>query len=581
MNRMRGGLYTETLQVRLPHSPAPSITEVARVRARFSYPSLDYVPTVPAMWRAVAAAHHDRELVVATRGDGTSDRITYGEADARSAHLARRLLAAGVGKGTRVALLAPNGPDFAVAAIAVGRIGAVLVPINTLYQASELAWLLHHSDVHTLLTVPAILGKDCVDRVEAAVPALTPLAVSGADGLQIAAFPYLRHVAVLGDGDRAWTSSLDATVDEPMLTAAEDTVRPADDMAVIYTSGSLAEPKGVIHTHGALVRHAHFLATEHGWTSADRVYVPMAFFWIGGLVFGFYGPLQLGVTILTEHRFEAGDVLAFLGREQVTYATGWAHVGPALANHPDFPTTDLSSLRDGYQQILLPPERRTPDPTLRVAQLGMTETCSSHTWWPPGEELPEERRGSVGLTGPGFEHKIVDEDGTPVAVGTVGEICVRGDALMRGMVGRSRAEIFDEDGWYHTRDAGSFDDDGFLYFTGRTDDMIKTAGANVSPVEVESVLVAMPEVREAYVVGVPDAERGAVVTGVVVTARGATIAPDELVTRCRAVLAAYKVPKRWEIVPNTDTLPYTTTNKIDRRALVDRLTDGRAQDSVR
>jgi acyl-coenzyme A synthetase/AMP-(fatty) acid ligase len=345
-------------------------------------------------------------------------------------------------------------------------------------------------------------------------------------------------------------------------------------MAVIYTSGSLAEPKGVIHTHGALIRHAHFIAYEHGWTTADRVYIPMAFFWIGGFVFGFYGPLQLGVTILTEHRFDAGDVLAFLGREQVTYATGWAHVGPALANHPDFPSTDLSSLRDGYQQILLPPGRRTPDPTLRVAQLGMTETCSSHTWWPPGDELPEAKRGSVGLTGPGFEHMIVDEDGAPVPTGTIGEICVRGDALMRGMVGKSRAEIFDEDGWYHTRDAGRFDDDGYLYFTGRTDDMIKTAGANVSPVEVESVLVAMDEVREAYVVGVPDPERGAIVTGVVVTARGATISEPELVARCRAHLAAYKVPKRWEIVQNTDTLPYTTTNKIDRRALVQRLGAG-------
>jgi acyl-CoA synthetase (AMP-forming)/AMP-acid ligase II len=526
------------------------------------------------MWRAVVAAHADHEFVVATRGDGTTERITYGEADVRSCDLARRLLAAGVGKATRVGLLAPNGPDFAVGVLAAARIGAVIVPINTLFQPRELAWVLRHSDVHTLLTVPSILGKDCLDRIEADVPGLTTTSGVDAAPLQVPDFPFLRHIAVLSDAARPWTSTLDTACDEAMLAGAEGSVTESDDLAVIYTSGSMAEPKGVIHTHGALLRHAHFIAFEHGWTSTDRVYVPMAFFWVGGLVFGFLGPLQLGVTILTEHRFDAGDVLAFLSRERVTYATGWAHVGPALANHPDFPNTDLSTLREGYQQILLPPERRTPDPTLRVAQLGMTETCSSHTWWPPHEQLPEEKRGSLGQTGPGFEHKIVDEAGATVPVGTVGEICVRGAALTRGMVGRQRADVFDEEGWYHTGDAGCFDNDGHLYFAGRTDDMIKTAGANVSPVEVEGVLVGMPEVREAYVVGVPDPDRGAIVTGVVVTARGATISPEELTTRCRAQLAAYKVPKRWEIVPTADPLPYTTTNKIDRRVLVDRLVAG-------
>jgi acyl-CoA synthetase (AMP-forming)/AMP-acid ligase II len=528
------------------------------------------------MWRAVVAAHAHRELVVATPGDGTTERISYGEADDRSGDLARRLLAAGVGKGTRVGLLAPNGPAFAVGVIAATRIGAVIVPINTMFQPRELAWVIRHGDVHTLLTVPAILGKDCLDRVEAAVPSLAMATTDGRDPgpLHDPEFPFLRHVAVLGDATRPWTSPLEPRVDAPLLTAAEAAVNESDDIAVIYTSGSTADPKGVIHTHGPLIRHAHFIASEHGWTSEDRVYVPMAFFWVGGLVFGFLGPMQLGVTILTEHRFEAGDVLAFLSRERVTYATGWAHVGPALANHPDFPTTDLSTLREGYQQVLLPPERRTPDPTLRVAQLGMTETCSSHTWWPPHDELPEEKRGSLGLSGPGFEHKVVDESGKEVAVGTIGEICVRGAALMRGIVGRAREETFDEDGWYHTGDAGRLDDDGHLYFAGRTDDMIKTAGANVSPIEVERVLIGLPEVREAYVVGVPHPDRGAIVTGVVVTARGATVTADELTRRCRTLLAAYKVPKRWEILPTADALPYTTTNKIDRRVLVERLHAG-------
>jgi acyl-CoA synthetase (AMP-forming)/AMP-acid ligase II len=201
----------------------------------------------------------------------------------------------------------------------------------------------------------------------------------------------------------------------------------------------------------------------------------------------------------------------------------------------------------------------------------MTETCSSHTWWPPHEELPEEKRGSLGVSAPGYEHKVVDENGNVVPDGVVGEICVRGDALMRGMVGKLRSEIVDSEGWYHTGDSAHRDADGHLYFAGRTDDMIKTSGANVAPVEVEAVLSALPPVRIAHVVGVPDPAKGAVVTAVVVLNEGASATAEELTAACRSQLAAYKVPKRWEIVPNADDLPYTSTNKIDKRALVEHL----------
>ena len=234
----------------------------------------------------------------------------------------------------------------------------------------------------------------------------------------------------------------------------------------------------------------------------------------------------------------------------------------------------MSALRGGYQQNLVAPEYRAADPSLRVRQLGMTETCSSHTWWPPNDEIPEDKRGSLGVTAPGFEHKVIDADGRVVGPGVHGEICVRGWPMMRGMVGRTWGEVFDADGWYHTGDSAYYDEDGHLYFSGRTDDMIKTSGANVAPVEVENVLFEMPEVREAYVVGIPDEQRGATVTGVVVLVPGATIDADELVRRCRTQLAVYKVPKRWTILLSTDELPYTTTNKIDKRQLIERLAQG-------
>lgn len=531
----------------------------------FSYEPIPYPPTVPAMLAEIVAQNGRNDFIVSSVGDGTDDRMTYAQGDARSAEMARRLTAAGVAKGTRVGILAPNGPDFVVAFLAVTRIGAVAVPINTFFQPVELRWLLRDADIHTVLSVDRLLGKDIRGRLAEAIGTEPDFGAT----LGVERLPQLRHVFFLGSQDN-WPEP----VSQSFLTSCESVVRPSDDLVVIYTSGSTSDPKGVIHTHAKAIIHSRFIAGQHEWEPTDRVYIPMAFFWVGGLVFGLLGPMQIGVTILTEHRFEAGDVLRLLEAERATYATGFPHVGPALANHPDFESTDLSSLRDGYQQVLLAADKRAQDPSLRVAQLGMTETCSSHTWWPPHELLPEAKRGSLGVSAPGYEHKIVDEDGNTVPDGVVGEICVRGFAMMRGIVGRHYTDVVDADGWYHTKDAGYRDADGHLYFAGRTDDMIKTSGANVAPVEVESVLSRIEGVRIAYVVGIPDVDKGAVVCGVVVLNEGAAASPAQLVAECRKDLAAYKVPKSWVILTDAEELPYTTTNKIDKVRLSDLVATG-------
>jgi acyl-CoA synthetase (AMP-forming)/AMP-acid ligase II len=207
---------------------------------------------------------------------------------------------------------------------------------------------------------------------------------------------------------------------------------------------------------------------------------------------------------------------------------------------------------------------------LLVEPLGMTETATSHTWWMPDEPLPPEKRGSLGIEAPWFEHKIVDDSGALVPPGTEGEICVRGPGLMRGIVGRERAEVFDADGWYHTADTGWIDDDGFFYFVGRTGDLVKTAGASVSPIEVEGVLLAMSEIQEASVLGLPDPTMGEIVCGVVVLRPGAMLTEDELRARCRTSMSAYKVPKRWVFLSPED-VPYTASDKVDKAVLRDRL----------
>ena len=276
----------------------------------FEYGELPYRPTVVAMWEAVRRDHADNDFIVSSVGDGTIERVTYGEADRRSAELGARLIAAGVGKGDRVGILAPNGPVFVVAFLAAARIGAVAVPINTFFQPPELAWLVRDADLHTVLATPEILGRSTLDRLAEAVPGLAG-APSGP--LRLVDAPHLRNVLTL-DGSDEYPAPWPDPVDAELFAACEQSVRPADDLMVIYTSGSTADPKGIIHGHGSAVRHSHFIASQHGWTPDDRVYVPMAFFWVGGLVFGVLGPMQIGVTILTEHRFEPGDVLRLLER---------------------------------------------------------------------------------------------------------------------------------------------------------------------------------------------------------------------------------------------------------------------------
>jgi acyl-CoA synthetase (AMP-forming)/AMP-acid ligase II len=296
----------------------------------------------------------------------------------------------------------------------------------------------------------------------------------------------------------------------------------------------------------------------------------MPFFWVGGFVFSFLGGMSKGATIAVEEAFEPGRTLRFLERERVTIAAAWPHFGRALAEHPSFPERDLSSLRAGNLPGLLPEEILPKDPELRPNSLGMTETCGPHTWGPEGV-LPESKRGSFGSAVEGVEHRVVDpETGGELPPGSFGEICVRGYSLMQGLYKREREEVFEADGFYRTGDGGFFDEDGVLYFKGRLGDMIKTGGANVTPSEVEGVLASFPEVKVAYVVGVPDPERGQIVAASVVLERGAAAGAEELRARLKRALSAYKVPRHLFVDVDAD-LPFTDSGKIDKRRLAELL----------
>jgi acyl-CoA synthetase (AMP-forming)/AMP-acid ligase II len=281
--------------------------------------------------------------------------------------------------------------------------------------------------------------------------------------------------------------------------------------------------------------------------------------------------MHLGATLLCEDRFEPGETLALLERERATVVMGWPHFAKALAEHPSFPERDLSSIRTGNLYDVLPEDRRVPDPELRSNSLGMTESCGPHTFDRMDIDLPESLRGSFGRSVDGVSHKVVDpETGAPIGPNEPGEIYVRGYSLMQGLYKREREEVFEPDGYYRTGDGGRFDAEGHLYFEGRLGELIKTAGANVTPREVELVLEGLDGVREAFVVGVSHPDRGENVAATVVLAEGVQADSDSLRASLKRELSAYKLPRHWWLADSED-LPMTDSGKIDKRRLRDTL----------
>lgn len=522
-------------------------------------------PTIPALVRSGAARFRDRPFLIA---DGQS--LTYSDLDSESARLATGLLADGLGKGDHVGILMPNGVDWVIAWFAVTRIGAVAVPLNTFYKASELAWTARHADLRVILAHPGFRGHDFCDRLEQALPGLAEQDSPGSLALRGA--PYLRMIAVWGECDRRWASTVPAEpaprYDADFLVDIESCVTPADDAMIIYTSGSTGDPKAPVHTHGTLVRHTYNLTFHYGVTTDTVLFTAMPFFWVGGLINGIHAVIHHGATLVTQPAFDAAEALELIERHRATITLGWPQQGKSLAEHPDFARRDLSSVQRTSMPAMVPPERRPKGPNA----LGMTELCGNHVGVDPYPPQPPDRRETGGYSVEGLSHLLVDPaTGEPVAPGTDGEIWVRGYSLMQRLYKREREDVFTPDGYYRTGDCGVRYDDGWIKFTGRLGDLIKTGGGtNVTPGEVELALAGCDGVLEAYVVGADDGRNGTVVAAAVVPRGGAHLDPTELQAQVRSRLSAYKVPKFiW--VTGKDALPFTATGKVKKSDLAKQL----------
>jgi acyl-CoA synthetase (AMP-forming)/AMP-acid ligase II len=504
--------------------------------------------TVGELLASTATLPTGAELLVTPDG-----RLTYADAEPRSRALAGRMVAAGVGKGSRVGILLPNGVEWALSWLAAARVGALTLPLSTYLEADELARTLRHGDVQFLVVVPTMLGRDYLERLELAIPGLDR-AARGAP-LHLPAVPSLRAIWTWEPTDRPWATTVDDLDPGPgndLVGALERAVSPADALAVIHTSGSTATPKGVVHTNAGLVRHAGRVVRHgHELRPDDRVYSPNPFFWVGGLVHVLLGVIHSGATALVEPSFDAERTLAFVRREGMTVFLGQPHARSALLDAAH----RLGQPLEGVRMLEHP------------RSLGMTETAGSHVAQPrPGSD-------SFGTPVAGIEHRIADpETGAPAPDGTPGEIWVRGEDACDGLLRRERHEVFDADGWYHTGDWGWFDDAGELHFTGRRTEMIKTRGMNVAPREVELALESLPWVSRASVVGLPDAEHGQVVGALIARAPDAE-PPSDVPAALKGLLSSYKIPRRIRVV-SADDVPLLANGKLDRAAVARHLEAG-------
>lgn len=511
---------------------------------------VEEVLTLPALVRRAVDRYGERDAVVTPH-----ERVTFAGLYRASQRMAGRLVGAGVGKGARVAAQFSYGPEWVVTFLAVTSLGAIYVPLSTAYKPTELRRVLRHADAALLISPRHLFSGDRLEYLETALPGLA----NHDDGtLFLPSVPFLRSIWIEEEANRNSTASANThgmTGSSPglvdvVVAGMADAVAPSDEAVMIYTSGTTAEPKGVVHSHGALVRKALAQKELKGSTPQDRVFCGMPFFWVGGLVQGVMGALASGFMLLCVEKPDPEPSLDLMEREEATHIIGWPGVTGPIMRHSTRTTRRIPALD------------RPPTPR---AGLGMTETLAAYSSSTSVTHFPEGERGIfMGRVHDGVEVVIVNgETGQSMPDGESGTIFVRGYPLMVGLNKHEREEVFTADGWYDTGDKGYLKTD-LLFFEGRIKEMIKTSGNNVAPPEVESVLESFPEVSEAHVLGIPDAERGEIVAAAVVPASGHTIDCDSLRERARVELSNYKVPRKIVVI---DQVPSLANGKPDRLAI--------------
>jgi fatty-acyl-CoA synthase len=481
-------------------------------------------------------------------------RYTYAELGAAVDELARALMAVGLAKGDRIGIWSPNCAEWTLVQFATAKLGAILVNINPAYRTSELEYVLRQSGCRMLVAAPAFKTSDYRAMIGEVRPQL----------------PELERVVFLDSPD--WDELLAGAggVTPQQLRERADGLAPDEPINIQYTSGTTGFPKGATLTHLNILNNGFFVGEGCRYTEADRVCIPVPFYHCFGMVMGNLGATTHGsVMVIPAPAFDPEATLAACAAERCTSLYGVPTMFIAQLDHPRFGDYDLSSLRTGIMAgSPCPAEvmKRVMD-LMNMSEVGicygMTETSPVSTQTAFDDPV-DKRVGSVGRVHPHVEVKIVDPaDGATVARGEPGELCTRGYSVMAGYWNDAErtAEAIDADGWMHTGDLATMDDEGYVNIVGRSKDMVIRGGENVYPREVEEFLYGHPEIADVQVIGVPDERYGEELMAWVIPRTGASLDEEAVRSFCQGRIAHYKIPRYVKFV---DAFPMTVTGKVQK-----------------
>ena len=527
--------------------------------------------TIPDFLARTVADHGFRPAVAF---DETGEEWTYRELSEHVDVLAAGLLALGVTKGDRVAIWAPNCPQWVAVQFATARIGAVLVNINPAYRTSELEYALNKVGAKVLFLADSFKTSNYLEMMETLVPELNTVfkPKGGTTGpLRSKTFPELKTIVQFGSSDRAgmlryddvmalagpaWSNQLDK------LSASLD---PGDAINIQFTSGTTGAPKGATLSHVNIVNNAKFVVDRMGLKAGEALCIPVPLYHCFGMVMGVLGCVSVGAKMVFPGRaFEPLSTLGSVARHRCNALYGVPTMFVAMLEHPAFASFDLGSLRTGIMAGAPCPieiMRRVID-EMHMSEVtiayGMTETspvsCQSH----PDDPI-DRRVSTVGRVHPHVDIKIVDESGQICPVGVQGEFCTRGYSVMKSYWDddeQTQASI--RDGWMHTGDLAVMDEAGYCAITGRVKDMIIRGGENIYPKEIEDFLFRHPDVQMAQVFGIPDDKYGEEICAWVVPKAESDLTDSDIIEFCRGQIAHFKVPRHVRVVSE---IPMTVTGK--------------------
>ncbi len=499
-------------------------------------------------------------------------RYDFSQLEWLARQVAKGLVSLGIGRVDRVALWAPNVPEWVVLQFALAKIGAVLVTVNTSLRASEIEYLLKQSESCTLITVAGFRDVDYVKTLYDVVPEL-PSSEEGA--LNSPQLPFLRNVIYIGDehpGGMIRYDSLLARseqVSDEQLDA-HSLLQDLDDVINMqYTSGTTGFPKGVMLTHRNILNNGYWLGEGLALTPKDRLCVPVPFFHCFGCVIGVLGAYTHAASLVPLETFDPVRVLQYIERERCTTVYGVPTMFIAELEQLDYHNFDLSSLRTGIMAGSLCPEplMRKAIERMNLTELiiayGLTEASPGITLTPRTDSV-ELRTQTVGRVLPEMEVKIVDPaTGLECAPGRAGELCCRGYNVMKGYYNnpKATAEAIDEDEWLHTGDQATLDEAGYVRITGRIKELIIRGGENIAPKEIEDLLRNHPKIADVYVYGVPDERYGEEVAAAVRLKPDETATVEEIRQFCDGRIAKFKIPRSIRFV---DSFPMTASGKVQK-----------------